>query len=145
MIKQIMIATLLMTGAAAAKCGPSLDITLDADEREYARSHGQIGSRLLDYDEDRLIYRDGIPEAQSFSTARPVTEYDNTQDDTETFGVKFTFKIPLGEDYCTEQESAQLFRDREHAKRASLDNVEKILRLCKQYGDNHPLLEGKCN
>ena len=138
MIKQIMIATLLMTGTAAATCGPSLDITLDSDEREYARSHGNIGSEILAYEDTSSFSGD------SYRTARPVTDYGNTQDDTENFGVKLTFKIPLGEDYCTEQESAKLFRDKEYAKRASLDNIEKQLRLCKQYGENHPLLEGQC-
>ena len=144
MIKQIMIATLLMTGAAAAKCGPSLDITLDSDEREYARSHGNVGSDLLNFDEDRALGFGDTAEIRTFNTNRPVTRYGNTQDDTENFGVKLTFKIPLGEDYCTEQESAKLFRDKEYAKRASLDNIEKQLRLCKQYGEDHPLLEGQC-
>ena len=130
MIKQIMIASLLMTGAAAAKCGPSLDITLDADQREFMRGHTVISSETY--------------ERNSFGDLSLQNEYGASQDDTDTAGIRLTFKIPLGEDYCTEQESAKLFRDREYAKQASLKNIETKLKLCKQYGENHPLLEGQC-
>ena len=117
MIKQVVVAMLLMTGTAAATCGPRLE--LDASVNQTENDNEAIGGY-----------------------------YDNTLDerrdtDYAKVGVKLVFQ--LGEDYCTEQESAKLRRDEGYADRAELDNVEKVLRLCKQYGDNHPLLEGKCN
>ena len=120
MIKQTVIALLMMTGTAAATCGPQLTLDLDADDREIARSHGQHGGNSSGYN------------------------YGATKDDTEDFKFGIRLTIPLGEDYCEEQEKAKWERDHEYALRAELDNIEKTLRLCKQYGEHHPLLKGKC-
>ena len=122
MIKQTVIALLMMTGTAAATCGPQLTLNAEQNDREYARSHASHG-----YD--------------NFTETTP---YGATQDDTDyiNFGIRLT--IPLGEDYCEEQEKAKWERDHEYALRAELDNIEKTLRLCKQYGEHHPLLKGKC-
>ena len=121
MIKQILIASALMTGTAAATCGPQLTLNAEQNDREYARTHGQVGSE-----------------------PNYGTRYGQTQDDTDyiNFGIRLT--VPLGEDHCEEQELAKLNRDKEYAIRAHLDNIEKQLRLCKQYGSNHPLLKGQC-
>ena len=119
MIKQILIASALMTGTAAATCGPQLTLNAEQNDREYARSHASHG-----FGEE--------------------TPYGATVDDTDyiNFGIRLT--VPLGEDHCEEQELAKLNRDKEYAIRAHLDNIEKQLRLCKQYGSNHPLLKGQC-
>ena len=112
MLKQIVIASVLMIGTASATCGPQL--TLDGDVRTL---DGDVHGGYYD-----------SPQA---------TDNDN-------YKIGFKITIPLGEDYCERQELAKLNRDKAYAIRAELDNVEKALRLCKQYGDNHPLLEGKC-
>ena len=71
--------------------------------------------------------------------------YDAPQDnDGEDYSVSIKLSIPLGEDYCEEQEAQDLRRDRAYAHRAEIDVIEKKLRLCDKYGANHPLLKGQC-
>ena len=129
MLKQALLAFALMTGAAHATCGPQLEFNLGVGERDTTRSHALIGTDLYDSEE--------------YGT-RTRNLYGASEDanDNVTAGIKL--KISLGEDYCEEQESAQLFRARENARSVNLSNIERTLKLCKQYGDNHPLLEGKC-
>ena len=63
--------------------------------------------------------------------------------DIETWaGIKL--KIPLGEDYCEEQEFQAWQNAKAEAEEQEIKNIERLLRLCEKYGEDHKLLKGKC-
>ena len=65
----------------------------------------------------------------------------------ESAGASVTLKIPLGNDNCkakAARDNAKARYDRAFALRYETDQLEKMLRLCKEYGASNPLLRGKC-
>ena len=122
-----------ISSAEAGKCGPELDITLDADQRNDKTGHKLIGREYLPSQSER-----------SYSEFNTQDVYGSSDDEDTDYGIQFRIRIPLGEDYCTEQEAERYRNDKARAYQAELNNIEKTLKLCKQYGVHHPLLEGKC-
>ena len=117
----------LPSSEAHAKCGPDLTVSLSKDNDTH-NDWKTVGSTDVGIQYERFV-----------------NEYDFVEEESEDTRLSVTLRIPLGEDYCEEQELARKNRDEAQAHRARLDNIEKKLRLCKQYGEHHPLLKGQCN
>ena len=58
------------------------------------------------------------------------------------FGLTLSWN--LGNDYCEEQAFTEWQESREDLKDQEIRNIERLLRLCEKYGEDHKLLKGKC-
>ena len=118
-MKKILLTTIaftFMASAVHAACGPKVNLSV---------SHGQSDSDI-------------VGKYNSFS---------DRDDSKISLGITWS----LGNDYCSEQEYQDLQYKKNNAERSKqYGNREKIrilketLALCAKYGDDHPLLAGKC-
>ena len=77
----------------------------------------------------------------------PASSFSSYRQDGESVGASVKLKIPLGNDNCkakAARDNAKARYDRAFALRYETDQLEKLLRLCKEYGNDNPLLRGKC-
>ena len=85
------------------------------------------------------------------STCGPKVKLDAKQDDrSDSVGVSLSWDL-FGYKDCKSEASANVIESEAKARDANANaddqeirNLERILRLCKTYGSEHPLLEGKC-
>ena len=75
--------------------------------------------------------------------------YHNSGDNSK---ISLTMSWNLGEDYCTEQEYADLQKKKadekrtlSYARREEVRELKELLALCAKYGADNPLLKGKCS
>ena len=76
----------------------------------------------------------------------------NYRDSGDDSKISLTMSWNLGEDYCTEQEYADLQKKKadekrtlSYAKREEVRELKELLALCAKYGADNPLLKGKCS
>ena len=138
MIKQTIMAFALMTGGAhaASYCVPSVDFRVDANQTIDEDTHGLTGQGGSTYNV--------LTDARDYHGST----YDDTRNDRDYLSAGITLRIPLGGKVCDAavgQQEATAINSRANAARTEANTLEKMLRLCKDYGPNNPLLEGKCN
>ena len=114
----------LLAGAASAQnCGPTVSLNTNYTDglsmsNGFSDSNSKSGSAASPYiNENRNRNQNGS--------------------DSENLSVGLTMSWQLGNHTCEAQASARLHQQK-------LQNLEQTLRLCKTYGTDHPLLQGKC-
>ena len=114
----------LLAGAASAQnCGPTISLNTNYTDG-FSQSAGS--------NSNANSYMSG-----NISNSNMTSGSNNNNSDNENVSLGLTVSWQLGNNTCEAQASARLHQQK-------LQNLEQTLRLCKTYGNEHPLLKGKC-
>ena len=125
MLKQAAAILLLSTiGAAAQNCGPTLSLNSNYSDG-FSLSEGSNSNS------NRYV-------SNQINNENMTSGANNNKSDNENISLGVTISWQLGaKKMCEAQAGARL-------QQQKLQNLEQTLRICKQYGKDHPLLQGKC-
>ena len=115
----------LMAGAASAQnCGPTVSLNTNYTDG-FSNSSGS--------NNNANSYMSG-----NISNSNMTSGANSNASDNENISLGMTISWQIGaKKMCEQQASARLHQQK-------LQNLEQTLRLCKTYGNEHPLLQGKC-